>query len=224
MSFSTIKGQDNPVSILQSYLERNRLAGGYLFTGPEGVGKKLTAKILAKTLNCQEGGLDSCDRCPSCLKIEKDQHPDVHLIESDGQEIKIESIRQLQREISFRPYEGKKKVFIIDKAHTLNPESSNALLKILEEPPKDSVIILVTDKPNLLFKTIISRCKAIKFPALKRSELKGVLKLEHGFSDEMAHFLAYYSEGRIGYALRLKDSGILCQKNAVIDIFALAPR
>lgn len=224
MSFKEIKGQDNPISILKRHIEESHLAGGYLFVGPEGVGKKLVARTLAKTVNCLGEGFDSCDTCPSCLKIESNQHPDVHLIENDDSEIKIEYIRQLQKEISLKPYEGRKKVFIIDRAHRLNAESSNALLKTLEEPPKDSLIILVTDKPVLLFKTIISRCRMVKFCALRRQDLEEFLKKEYSLNKEFAHFLAYFSEGRLGQALRLKDTDMIQAKNKVIDRFALSPR
>jgi DNA polymerase-3 subunit delta' len=224
MSFKEIKGQDVPISILKSHIEESHLAGGYLFVGPEGVGKKLVARTLAKTVNCAEEGIDSCDACPSCLKIESNQHPDVHLIENDDAEIKIEYIRQLQKDISLKPYEGRKKLFIIDRAHRLNAESSNALLKILEEPPKDSLIILVTDKPALLFKTIISRCRMVKFSPLRRTELEDFLKRDYSLDKEFAHFLAYFSEGRLGQALRLKDTDIIQEKNKVIDRFALSPR
>lgn len=227
MSFSQIKGQDRPVEILKSYLKNSRMEGGYLFSGPQGIGKRLAALTIAKALNCREEGLDSCDQCASCLKIEKFQHPDVHLIAGsgaqDGEEntadIKIEQIRQLQKEIALRPYEAAKKAFIIDNAHNLTPEAENALLKVLEEPPKDSVIILVTDKPGRLFKTIISRCKVIRFCALKREELKEVLRSNYHVDADRAHFLAFFCEGRPGAAVRLKDSDIFKTKNMVLDRF-----
>ncbi|MFH1198999.1 MAG: AAA family ATPase [Candidatus Omnitrophota bacterium] len=168
MSFSDIKGQDSSLEILQGHMKNARLARGYLFLGPEGVGKVLTAKTLAKALNCKENNLDSCDKCPSCLKIESNQHPDVHIVDSEDAEIKIEDIRNLQSQISLRPYEGRFKVFIIKNAHSLNQASGNAFLKTLEESPGESVIILLSDKPNLLLKTIISRCQAIKFYPVPR--------------------------------------------------------
>jgi len=222
MSFKDIRGQDKSIQMLEGYIEQSRLEGGYLFVGPEGVGKKLVAKTVAKTVNCLEGGFDSCDRCASCRKIENNRHPDVHTIDSGDSEIKIEYIRRLQREINFKPYEGKVKVFIIDNAHKLTAEASNALLKILEEPPKNSLIILITDKPVLLFKTIISRCKILHFFPLRRIELKELLRKDYGLDDSMAHFLAYFSEGRIGRALGLKDTDILRDKNRIIDKFVFS--
>ena len=234
MSFKNIYGQDNAVALLTSYLNEGRLEGGFLFCGPDGVGKRLAAKILAQSANCLENDLESCGNCASCKKIESLQHPDVYFINADtpidipgegsndegvAGALKIGHVRQLQKNISYRAYEGKKKFFIIDNAHNLTSSASNALLKILEEPPKGSVIILITDKPFLLFKTIISRCKVIKFIPLQREELKGILIKDHGLNNDTAHFLAYFCEGRLGRALQLKDTDILNKKNALIDKF-----
>ena len=223
MSFKHIKGQDKPIQILQGYIEQSRLEGGYLFSGPEGVGKKLVAKQLAKQVNCLEDSTDACDRCVPCMKIESNQHPDVHIIEGVEPEIKIERIRQLQKDISLKPYEGKRNLFIIDNAHKLTTEAQGAILKILEEPPRGSLIILISDKPALLLKTIISRCRILKFLPLKRTELKEIFRKDYGLDNNTAHFLAYFSEGRFGRALRLKDTDILRDKNRIIDKFTLSP-
>lgn len=222
MLFNSIKGQDKAIQMLKGYIEQSKLTGGYLFVGPEGVGKKLIAKTLAKAINCLEDGPDGCGECISCKKIENNQHPDMHFIEHEGDEIKIEYIRNLQREINLRPYEAKRKVFIIDNAHNLTAEASNALLKILEEPPKSSLIILISDKPAVLFKTIISRCKILKFTPLARPALKSILKNDFSLDEFTAHFLAYFSEGRLGKALKLKDTEIIKEKNLIIDKMALS--
>jgi DNA polymerase-3 subunit delta' len=170
-------------------------------------------------------GIDSCDSCPSCLKIDAQNHPDVHWITGvTGDYIKIEDIRQLKKEIGLRPYEGKRKVFIIDNAHLFTAEASNALLKILEEPPGQASIILVSSKFALLFKTIVSRCRIIRFYPLARSGLAEILKEDYRLDALTAHFLAYFCEGRLGRGVELKDTDILKEKNKVIDEFALFSR
>ncbi|MGD0336652.1 MAG: DNA polymerase III subunit [Candidatus Omnitrophota bacterium] len=237
MSFSQIRGQDKVIGILQGYIGEARLTGGYLFSGPQGVGKKFIATTLAKAVNCESLSLDSCDHCPSCLKIDKAQHPDVSIVDfnkpitenvgreqADSNAIRIGHIRSIQHAASLRPYEGRKKVFIIDGAHNLTAEAANAFLKILEEPPRDTLLILITHKQNRIFKTIISRCKQVKFSLLPRDELEIILKEEHAVSALEAHFLAYFCEGRLGSALGLKDSQILKEKNSIIDRWGLLRR
>ncbi|MDD5432251.1 MAG: AAA family ATPase [Candidatus Omnitrophica bacterium] len=237
MSFSDIKGQARAISLLQGYIENKKLEGGYLFIGAEGIGKKLVAKTLAKVVNCQADSVDSCEKCPSCLKIEKNQHPDVFTIDaslpaqegakapdSSANVIKIDHIRQLQRDINLRPYEGRSKVFIIDDAHNLTAEASNALLKILEEPPRNSLIILTTSKPELLFKTVVSRCKVIRFYPAKRPELEEIFESDYKLEKDKAHFLAYFSEGRIGRALSLKETGIFVERDKAVDKFVFTAK
>lgn len=221
MSFQDIKGQDKTIEFLKSYIRQSRLGGGYLFTGPKDIGKKLVARTLAKAVNCEEKGLDSCDRCNSCLRIDKNEHPDFHLIDINeiSDAIKIEYIRQLQREINLKPYEARFKVFIIDHAENLTAEAQNAVLKTLEEPPQHSLIILIASNPKFLFKTIISRCQIFKFNSLPRLRLEQILKENYQLDNNLAHFLAYFSEGRIGEAIILKDTDILREKNRIIDQF-----
>lgn len=216
--FSGIIGQETAVGLLNSYIKESRLSAGYLFSGPEGIGKRLAAVEFARQLNCI-GERAPCSSCSSCLKIANNQHPDVHFIDNADAQVRIDDIRSLQRQAGLRPYEGKYKVFIIDNAQMLNPEAANALLKVLEEPPKDTLIILISDKPQSLFKTITSRCRVVKFSALKRGQLQRILEDEFSQPRGPAHFLAYYSEGRIGRALRLKETDIFLTKNKMIDAF-----
>jgi DNA polymerase III subunit delta' len=232
MTFEDIIGQEKAVARLKNYADTRALDGTYLFTGPSGVGKALTALAFAKAVNCLTDGAYGCDECVSCRKIEKGSHPDIHVIDSaagqgepdeDSSQIKISAIRAVQEDINYRPYEARKKVFIINNAHQLNLESANAFLKTLEEPPRDSLIILVTDRPSLLLPTVLSRCRVIKFYPLERSALEKIL-LGHPDAGRdrdpaEAHFLAYFSEGSLGTALRLKSSGMYEEKNKVINLF-----
>lgn len=219
MSFKDIKGQERPIEIIKECIKDSRQAKAWLFSGPEGIGKRLAAKTFAKALNCQQEFLgDACDKCVSCHKIENMWHPDIFYIEdSESGSVKIEDIRQMQKNLSLRPYEGRKKVYIIDNAHNFTSEASGAVLKVLEEPPENSVIILISSKPVLLFKTVLSRCRALKFYPMQRQVLKSILMNDYGIDYARAHFLAYFSEGRLGAALRLKDEGLFKQKNMVID-------
>lgn len=218
MSFKLIKGQQAAIKILQEALRKKHLEGSYLFLGPEGLGKKFVAKTLAKAANCSESQDDACGGCRSCLKIENGQHPDVHIIDLGLTEsIKIEDVRLLQRDVSLRPYEGKIKVFILDNAHNLTSEASNALLKTLEEPSQNTLIILITSKPQLLFKTIVSRCKIIRFYPLKRQALEKILEDDYSLDAKTAHLLSYFSEGRMGSALGLKEKDFSLQRSQIIN-------
>lgn len=199
MLSSNILGHEKPLKIINAYIEKFQFCGAYIFSGPEGVGKKMIAKFIAQKLNCSP--------------------TDLHVIENGQAQIKIEDIRTLIREANFRPYEGAVKVFIIDNAHKLNIEAANSLLKILEEPPCDALIILITHKPQSLIKTILSRCKVIKFASLERAVLEDFLIKNYSLDKLSAHFLGFYAEGRLGLALSLKDSLSLNEKNRIFDSF-----
>ncbi|MDO8488699.1 MAG: DNA polymerase III subunit delta', partial [Candidatus Omnitrophota bacterium] len=199
-------------------------SGGFIFSGPEGIGKRMVAQVCAQKLNCTAQNDKPCGLCESCRKIEKLEHPDLHIIQNSQSQIKIEDIRAIIREANFRPYEGLMKVFIIDNAHKLNREAANSLLKTLEEPPKDVLIILITHKPQSIIKTIMSRCKQVKFSPLAREELETVLIKNHSLDRLYAHFLSFYAEGRLGLALKLKDSLYLAQKNKIFDSFVLSEK
>jgi len=197
MALSDIIGQEKAVGILQGILKRKRLASSYLFCGESGIGKKMAAMNFAKAVNClnmpaeaddsqasflsvsHQSSLaaspDACDTCTSCLKIDTGSHPDIILISPQEGLIKIDEIRTIEEAISFRPYEGLKKVVIVDEADTMNQAAANTFLKTLEEPPEDSLIILITSRPDHLLPTMRSRCSMIAFHPLSFDSCKRIL-------------------------------------------------
>ncbi|MFH1045869.1 MAG: DNA polymerase III subunit delta' [Candidatus Omnitrophota bacterium] len=225
MAFADIKGQEAAIAFLRNCFGENKLAHAYLFCGPQGVGKRLFALNLAKFLNCenplQENGrvLDCCDQCASCRKIEARSHPDVHWIEPQGraQTISIDDIRLVQKEASLKPYEGRYKVFVIARAEDLTEEAANSLLKVLEEPPAGSQILLTSSDSDGLLPTIISRCQIIKFYPLSLERLLQILLTEYTIQPQRAKFLSAYAQGRIGQALLLNEEDAFRQKNLLID-------
>lgn len=224
MRSADILGHEKPLKIINAYIEGSSFSGAFIFSGPEGIGKRLVAQEVAQRLNCTAQNNKPCGLCESCRKIEKLTHPDLHIIQNGQAQIKIEDIRGILREANFRPYEGAMKVFIIDNAHKLNTEAANSLLKTLEEPPKDVLIILITHKPQNIIKTIRSRCKHIRFFPLARQALENILIKNYSYDQLTAHFVSYYAEGRLGLALRSKDSLSLAQKNKIFDAFALSSK
>jgi len=208
VSFKDIKGQDKAVGFLSNSILRGRIAHAYIFFGPGGVGKKLAALCFAKTLNCEGKPEEApCDRCGSCKKIDSRNHPDVLLLEpeKEGASVKIERIREIIKDIALKPYEGRKKVYIIDGSETMTHEAQNALLKTLEEPSSESVLILIAQRLKALLPTVISRAQVVKFFPFKEDELKNILKSLYGMDDARAHVLSRLSSGRLGESLKYKD-------------------
>lgn len=216
--FKDIKGQSQAIRILQKEIATSSVSGVYLFTGPGGVGKSLTALTFAKTLNCKKGGIDSCDRCSSCRKIDHHNHPDVRIIAPEKDSIKIEQIRNLKREISYKIYEGRKKVWIIEEADKFSLEAGNSLLKILEEPPPQTVLILISQTQEKLLPTILSRCEIIRFFPLSLKEIEEIIAEQAPQNSEKIHLLARLARGRAREALRLiEEEDALKDRDEVLD-------
>jgi DNA polymerase-3 subunit delta' len=159
VSFERVKDQDVAIATLKMAIRKNRLAHAYLFEGPDGVGKKLTAEAFAKAVNCEKGGDDSCDTCWSCLRIGELTHPDVTLIEpvKAGRAIHVDTMQELIERSSLKPYRAKYRVAILVDAERMNDAAANKFLKTLEEPPGNSLFILVSHSPEQLPATIVSR-------------------------------------------------------------------
>jgi len=219
MAFADVVGHERPRQILRRLIETGRVHHAYLFTGMEGIGKRLVALNMAKALNCADQAGEACDRCRSCQLIGKGMHPDLILINPTGESIKIEQIRELERSIAFKPYEARWRVILIDGAERLTKEAANALLKTLEEPPPWTVIILVALAVEGLPPTVPSRCQRIRFSPLSDAEVKKVLR-DHLPAEEI-NILAPLAGGSPGRALHMDGEEVRQVKGLLIS--ALSP-
>ena len=211
MPFDAIIGQDRPVALLQKMLRSGIIPHAFIFYGIHGIGKHMTALMFAKALNCATATDDCCDRCVSCDKTARRLHPDVLCIEppADKKIISISQLRQMQEQIAHRPIEGRWKAVIIDQAHRLQTESANCLLKTLEEPPDNTVLILIADSISAMLPTVLSRCQHIRFYPLRTAEIAAYLCRSAGAAEQHAMQAAAYAQGSIARALLLIDDDFL---------------
>ena len=197
--------------MLLGILGRQKVASSYLFCGEAGVGKKTVAIDFAKAVNClsprspgpqfsMDDPVDACDECESCKKINAGVHPDFLLVSPEERLIRIEEIRMVDDALSYKPFEGRKKAVIVDNAEAMNISAANAFLKTLEEPPEDSIIILISSKPDLLPATIRSRCSRINFSPLPTEACMQVLSGKETDAEKLS-LAVRLSMGRPGTAL-----------------------
>ena len=199
MTFEQIIGHDRQKEFLRRTLANDRLAHAYLFEGPQGIGKRLIALALARAVFCtNENG---CGQCVPCRKIDHNNHPDLQIVEPDGKQIKIEQIRDLQKTLSFRPVESSRRVCLIDQADKMNPAAANALLKTLEEPSSETLIILLSARPEALLTTVLSRCQRLPFNRLPQACIESALIKQRGFDQHEAHIIAALADGSFQLAL-----------------------
>ncbi len=195
-------GHEHVLELLARAVIKNRVAHCYLFTGTDGIGKKMTGVRLASLLNCPSPSKDPRCTCNVCRRIEAGNHPDFEVILPDRGSIRIEQIRLLQNYFKFPPYEGRWRIALIDDAHLLTRAAQNALLKTMEEPPPGRMMILVSSKPHLLLPTVRSRCRRIRFAPLRDKDVAFLLQREKKMSEEKALILASLSGGSVSEALR----------------------
>ena len=218
----TIVGHEQIIAQLHHAIQTNRIAGAYLFVGPAGVGKETVANHFAKSINCLELDGGACGTCISCRKTANGNHPDTQIVSPSGAWIRIDQIRELQKRIVYRPYEGVRKVAILREAECMNLEAANCLLKTLEEPPAESVLILLTSNLDALIPTIRSRCQIIKFNPLNPDELGRYLNERYHLEEREALSVATLAGGAVGRALTYLESrggqGSESDQNVVVEI------
>lgn len=200
-------GHEWAVELLQDHVAQGRLRHAYLITGPQGSGRRTLALRLAQAINCQQPPApgEACGECRACRLIERMQHPDLTILqaENEGGVLKVEQIRELQRGLSLAPYEARYRVALLLRFEEANLSASNALLKTLEEPPAQVILILTASSTEALLPTIVSRCETIRLRPLAVEQVAGGLQQRWSLPEEEASLLAHISGGRPGAALRL---------------------
>jgi DNA polymerase-3 subunit delta' len=211
--WSGIVGQEDAIEKIVYSLDSDERNHAWLFAGPRGVGKWTTAKVLASALNCEDKG---CGRCIPCGKIMRDLHPDIHLIEPEGNFILIEQIDELLGAISLKNFEGRTKVIVIDDADRMTPEAANSLLKTLEEPPDDVVFVLVSSNLEAVLPTIMSRCRIVQFKSLPVDDTISFLMERHALSRDEAELITRLSGGILGVAMSFATSPAKKERRMVV--------
>lgn len=202
--FDEISGNEQIKGELRKSLKENKVSHSYMFVGIEGIGKQMTAKAFAQMILCINEEERGCQKCKSCIEFQSHNHPDFLYIEPDGNSIKIEQIRYLQRKIQEKPIISDRKVYIINDADKMTKEAQNCLLKTLEEPPEYSTIILIGSNENAFLNTIKSRCMIMTFKPISSDLIKKYMEETYGMQNISENMLEAF-QGSIGKAINLKD-------------------
>ena len=223
MFFNNIIGQPAAVNIFKQVLDSNRLSHAYIFVGPTGVGKLLFARTLAKILMCENKNADwtkkGDDSCRACKWIDKNCHPNLKIteVEKGKQKISIDAVIDIEKELMLMPFSKTHRIFIINEAERMSEEAFDAFLKTLEEPVKDTIIILVTANLASLPQTVISRCQVIRFYPIEQSLVTKYLEQHLKIKYEQALLLSHLSDGSIGDACKLYKQNLLEQREHLIQ-------
>lgn len=237
LTFDAITDQKRPVRILAAFLLKRNIPHALLFTGIEGVGKKDAALAFAMACNCTGEKhplsdqfvnhlssktkwsipINPCGSCRSCRKIKSGNHPDIIQIKPSGTFIKIDQIRDCCDTLAMKPYEARVRVVIISDAHALNSSASNALLKMLEEPPDRSILILTACQTSDLLPTIISRCQQIRFNPVSEKSIEKRMMENQGFAPDKASLIAAMANGSLTRAFALGNSDWINWRNWILN-------
>jgi DNA polymerase III subunit delta' len=226
MIFRDIIGHRRLTALLARAIVRESLPPTLLFAGPSGVGKWAVARATAQAVNCLDPlrpagdlAIDACGQCRSCDRIARGMHVDVPMLEPDDRaSIKVEPVREMLSTISYRPFEGRRRVVLIREADTLEPAAQNSLLKSLEEPPPGTMFILATAVPGVLLPTVRSRCMRLRFGRLTAADVAAGLTRDHDYSDAEARAAAPLADGSLGQALALIDNDLSMFRDLAIGL------
>ncbi len=219
-----VVGHEWAIDLLERQQQSGRAAQALLLTGPPNVGKSTLARYFAQRLNCS-GEPQPCGICASCRKLTSGNHPDVRIFDGDDQPIKIDHIRDLQRELSLSPNESQYRVALLCGFERATTNAANALLKTLEEPASQVVLILTATDPGILLPTIVSRCQILTLRPLPTSTIFDALQRQWAVDSAQAELLAQLAGGRLGWAIRaLADQELLARREhhlqALLELLA----
>ncbi len=216
MPFSSIFGHGEVIHKLEEAFRRDHLPTAYLFRGPQGVGKGVVAKALAQMLNCRSH--NNCGHCPSCRLLLRGEHPDFHLLCPQGKFIKISQIQELIAQLSLKPSLATKRVVLLKHADKMNAESANAFLKILEEPPLDTLLILTAVEESLMLETLLSRCQKISFAPLGQQEIDAILQKDFHLAEDCRALVLRYSQGCLRREFIAKGGRLLSLRSQALHM------
>lgn len=205
-TFREIWGNEALTAQLKRAAADGKVSHAYLFLGGAGAGKRLIANTFAKALQCTGAGEVSCGSCKSCQAFDSGNHPDVIYVRGEKKSLLVDDIReQILETVDLKPYHYEKKIYIIEKADTMNVQAQNALLKTLEEPPAYAVFLLLAERAEAFLPTILSRVVTMKLRPLSEETVAAYLMQKAQLSAEESHVVAAYAQGRIGQALELME-------------------
>ena len=230
--FDAILGQRLPIRLLRQFISTGAIPHALLFTGIDGIGKRSTAGAFSMAVNClapipdgknpsQPVLSEPCGHCAVCRRIATGRHPDILTIKPDKSTLRIDQIRSLLTTLAMKPFNARQRVVIIEKAQSLTAEAGNALLKILEEPPPDTIIILIARRQTDLLPTIVSRCRSIRFHPLTPDQIQTLLRRDHLLDAEHAAMIANMADGSYDRAVLLASEKWRTFRDLVIQ--ALCP-
>lgn len=209
-------GHDNTLRTLEKIAIGRKIPHSFIFSGIEGIGKKLSALYFAKLLNCESEIKIPCNICSGCKKIDKNIHPDILILDTEKKQITIDMVREIISFSQTNPFEGKYKVAIVNDAHKLNQFASNALLKTIEEPYSSTIFILITHSLNKLLPTIQSRCIKINFSPISQEKLREIL-VHMGHEEEKINEILELTDGSVLQAVNLLNEEVFSDISTMKD-------